>query len=115
MRWPWSKRRPMSDETWRVGDLAECIVPISVWRIAWPDNPEAGEIRRVSALNQEPGGLYLALDGSWPRTWEAVAFRKIVHKHEPAEAWFTRLVRERRREPVIAAIEDKGRVRFVPR
>ena len=87
--------------TFRAGDLAECVVPSYMWADRRRPNPLKGEILRVSAVREAVGNLGdlcrgLSFVGRDPtHVWDATAFRKIVHTHDPAEeGWFDEIMKK---------------------
>lgn len=87
--WAFTRRleRPPLRESWRVGDVAECIG--SAWARGPERRPGAGD--RAMVLSVRPGwsggepGWGLELLG-WAGRWDANGFRKIDQSELPAEA-----------------------------
>lgn len=94
------KAKPIgSAETWRVGDLAECVR--DRWSIRHADNIRVGDVCRVVGIECHRDIIWLRFSGRRHR-WDSRAFRKIVITHEPCEAEFRELIKRPIRQPVEA-------------
>jgi hypothetical protein len=94
------------NEDWRAGDLAVCEISRIQWSRESPQNPDKGDLLRVSRVYEDISwdgkvtAYFLDFVGK-TMGWECRAFRKVRPEAKAADAEFTatiRSVRPRKRE-----------------
>ena len=88
--WPFTRkhRRPnriaatSSNDIWRPGDIAECV--IDTWRTRTVRQPRRGSRSIVTRVYRDNTGMGLELIG-YPWRWNATAFRKVTEPTIDAE------------------------------
>lgn len=106
--WPFRRKPRYSPpqlpvlDTWRRGDLGECIGDGDCWAHAYGgqlvNGPQAGDLIRVASVHMMEGNIYLEVERFRGDFYEAGAFRKIVIQREKAcSSAFARLVRRARK------------------
>lgn len=108
--WPFTRKpKPLNpgpiNEDWRVGDLAECVLPRGhVWPKEGPDNGDVTKVTDVVAgLGKQTGkpGWFLGLSG-FHNNYEATGFRKVPPLNSAATAEFSESIKALRPKKVRA-------------